>query len=92
MCIEAGHTAVCLAAIACILFAYNLPVYGRQEFHIPSPLSTPPSLFAFAVRACVKGEEEGEGTSILVYVYLLFVFIDFQVKTLLRSANCPICV
>lgn len=59
VCIEAGHTAVCLAAIACILFAYNLPVYGRQEFHIPSPLSTPPSLFAFAVRACVKGEEEG---------------------------------
>jgi len=24
------------------------------------------------------------------YVYLLFVFIDFQVKTLLRSVNCRI--
>lgn len=101
MCIEAGHKAVCLAAFACILFAYNLSVYGRQEL-LPAPRrpsfhSTPCGLALWQVAGGHEGQggklgkAKGVGWPLYMYVYLLFVFIDFQVKTLLRSANCPMC-
>lgn len=81
VCIEAGHTVVCLAAFVCILFAYNLTVYGRQE-QLPASPHFPLTLCGLAL---------WQAAGPYIYVYLLFVFIDFQVKTLLRSAKCPMC-
>lgn len=81
MCIEAGHKAVCLAAFACILFAYNLSVYGRQEL-LPAPrrpsfLSTPCGLALWQEAGGMKGREVRSGKQrelggiCICYLYLL---------------------
>lgn len=80
VCIGAWHVAVCLAAFACVLFAYNLAVYGRQALLALTLTLTLPLTLTLSLIL----------TLTLSLILVWFCGVGFALGT--RLVGCSVCI